>query len=668
VLTVKEQASDPLHRWLAEHFLPGTILNLGGAIWPLPSETDEYVMVTVEHLASALDYEAVFDHAWANDALVTASDPANVVRQVFKAIMPGGTLLVTVPFGLSSPEPRRAFYSGSLRRLIQPMFEITHFELIDGYVAIAGQRRDQPLGVPMFSLDPDETAFNDHDRRLNERLKLAAADQVRAGARYRSAVQRTEELRADLDRTKKDLAELRHKLARIRPWLAGPLAVVRGGRRLKRVAAQRTHAVLPSFRGDRAISAKLASAANAGAVGASQRAVGPTSGTGGTAPPASGWRETLRASFEDWLAAARTAEGDEVIVMFSGTTFVQEHRGNRPIRLTNVYLGRKCPVFFNYYRFRETDALPEHPDELLFQSPIDATPMFLDALLTADFGGKKKTFFASFPHELMVRYLTVAAQHGWVTVYDARDDWEEFAKVGMAKWYHPGYERYVATHADLTTAVSRPLARKMSALAGERVVHVMPNGLDTRFPRPAKRGRLSGPPVIGYFGHLTDKWFDWPLVIAAAQRYPDYTFELAGHQQPKLELPPNIKLLGLLGHRELADRSRTWSVALIPFKNGPLADAVDPIKIYEYLHLRLPVLATYFPQCRDYPGTTVTEGREEFLERLPQLVGTELPERETADWLAHNTWECRVNAYADLAAEVRRQGNKGVAALVGVNR
>ncbi|MBX6752318.1 MAG: methyltransferase, partial [Micromonosporaceae bacterium] len=377
------------------------------------------------------------------------------------------------------------------------------------------------------------------------------------------------------------------------------------------------------------------------------------------------WRVELRAGFEKWLRAAREAPGDQVVIMFSGTTFVQEHRANRPIRLTNVYLQRGCPVFFNYYRSNDREALPQHPDPRLFQSPIDATQSFLDDLLTADFGDKKKMFFVSFPHEMMVRYMLLAAQLGWVTIYDVRDDWEEFAKVGMAKWYVPGHERYVAKFADIVTAVSRPLARKMEVISG-REVHVSANALDTRFPRPSGPREPARPPVIGYFGHLTEKWFDWPLLIAAAERYPTYRFELAGHQYPKdLSLPGNVELLGLVGHAELAERSRRWSVALIPFKNGPLADAVDPIKIYEYLHLRLPVLATWFPQCRDYPGTTITEGREEFIDQLGQLVGREVPEDEVAAWLARNTWEDRVDQYSALAEEVRRRGRGPLKTLVG---
>ncbi|WP_164903498.1 methyltransferase domain-containing protein [Nonomuraea polychroma] len=372
--------------------------------------------------------------------------------------------------------------------------------------------------------------------------------------------------------------------------------------------------------------------------------------------------EEFRDGLREWIARARAAEGDEVVLMFSGTTFVQEARGNRPIRLTRVYLDRDCPVFFNYYRWRDTDPLPSHPDPLLFQSPIDITPRLLDEVLSADFGGKRKLLFASFPHETMVRTLTHAASRGWVTIYDARDDWEEFAKIGMAKWYHPGYERYLVAHADVVTAVSAPLAKKMETLGG-RKVSVNANALDPAFPTPTTPRRPDAT-RIGYFGHLTDKWFDWDLVLRTARTYPSHTFELAGHQNPDLRLPDNVRLLGLLGHRELAELSAEWALALIPFKNGALADAVDPIKVYEYLHLGLPVLTTYFPQCVDYPGVRVTESAAEFVAALPQVADSALDLEEIRSWLARNTWECRVDAYSELAERVVRKGREGLLTLL----
>ncbi|MEO3802965.1 methyltransferase domain-containing protein [Nonomuraea sp. B1E8] len=378
------------------------------------------------------------------------------------------------------------------------------------------------------------------------------------------------------------------------------------------------------------------------------------------APPRQ--EQEVRIALREWIDRARAAAGDEVVLMFSGTTFVQEARGNRPIRLTRVYLGRDCPVFFNYYRWRDSDPLPSHPDPLLFQSPIDLTPQLLDEVLGADFGGKRKVLFASFPHETMVRTLTHAASHGWVTIYDARDDWEEFAKVGMAKWYHPGFERYLVAHADVVTAVSEPLARKMETLGG-RPVSVNANALDPAFPAPPSPRRPDAT-RIGYFGHLTDKWFDWDLVLRAARAHPQYTFELAGHQHPDLRLPENVRLLGLLGHQELAELSTGWALALIPFKNGALADAVDPIKVYEYLHLGLPVLTTYFPQCAGYPGVHVTESAAEFVAALPQVAGTAPDAAEVRAWLAVNTWECRVDAYSEMAEQVARKGREGLLTLL----
>ena len=166
---------------------------------------------------------------------------------------------------------------------------------------------------------------------------------------------------------------------------------------------------------------------------------------------------------------------------------------------------------------------------------------------------------------------------------------------------------------------------------------------------------------IGYFGHLTDKWFDWELVLRAARTYPQYTFELAGHQNPDLRLPPNVRLLGLLGHRELAELSAGWALALIPFKNGALADAVDPIKVYEYLHLGLPVLTTYFPQCVGYPGVRVTESAAEFVAAIPAVAGSAVDAR---GWLAANTWERRVDAYSEMAERVVRKGREGLLTLL----
>ncbi|HKY48573.1 MAG TPA: hypothetical protein VJQ79_11385 [Acidimicrobiia bacterium] len=351
----------------------------------------------------------------------------------------------------------------------------------------------------------------------------------------------------------------------------------------------------------------------------------------------------VREALKRWVAAAKSAAGDEVVVMFSGTTSYQFRRANRPIRLSKVFLDQGVPVLFSYFRFNLQE-LPASENQLLLQSPIDITEIVLPEILAADFGDKENVLFASFPHQLMVRYLAYAALHGWTIVYDVRDDWEEFARVGAAVWYEPEFEWYVATHADVVTAVSRPLASKIELLAG-RPVEVNRNALDPGFPR---RQILidSERPLIGYFGHLTEKWFDWSLMIRLARSLTNVSFELAGHQAPQLDLPDNISILGLLDHQQLATVTARWAGALIPFKMGPLTDAVDPIKVYEYLHLRLPTVSTYMPQLIGYPGVTVVESPEDFIAAVARLVESPRPlGDEVEGWLSENTWEGRVEQY-----------------------
>lgn len=364
----------------------------------------------------------------------------------------------------------------------------------------------------------------------------------------------------------------------------------------------------------------------------------------------------LEESLDGWIERARSARGDEVILMFSGTTSYQFKRANRPIRLTKVFLEAGCPVFFSFYRFQVETLPPSEAESLLFQSPIDITSQLLPRLLEADFDEKRKVLFVSFPHELMVRYLLYASQHGWTVVYDVRDDWEEFARVGAAKWYEPEYEWYTARHADVVTAVSWPLARKIETLSGRSVL-VNPNALDGSFPRRVRRVDPERP-VVGYFGHLTEKWFDWDLVLGCARRYPDLEFELAGHQAPPLLWHPrNVTLLGLLSHDEIAEASSRWAAGIIPFRIGPLSDSVDPIKVYEYLHLGLPTLATYLPQLLSYPGVVVAESAEAFIEAIPRIVEQGLTgSQDEEEWLVANTWEQRVGAYrsAISAAEPAR--------------
>ena len=366
--------------------------------------------------------------------------------------------------------------------------------------------------------------------------------------------------------------------------------------------------------------------------------------------------------FNRFMADIEHSKAEELVFMFSGTTYVQDVRANRPIRLTRDLMNRGIPVIFNYHRWRRTDEHPEYAGDLLFQIPIDVTKQFMAKLATLK-TTKKKIFIVSYPHPIIPKILNRFKVNGWMNLYDARDDWEEFEKVGQAKWYSSSVEKYIVTNCDHVTAVSWPLAKKLDAYEPLDNVHVVPNALSPNFLSEGYKWKGSKQTKIGYFGHLTASWFDWDSLIEIAKQRPDYLFEIIGHSAPDdLDLPNNIDLMGPKTHPEINKIAAEWKVAIIPFKTGLLADAVDPIKIYEYMALDLPTVSFRMPQIDDYPYTITVENNEEFCFALDEYVRYRPKRGVLKKWLAKNKWSDRVNDMLTLASQQRPDGiiNLGV--------
>lgn len=338
-----------------------------------------------------------------------------------------------------------------------------------------------------------------------------------------------------------------------------------------------------------------------------------------------------------------SADSGPLVFIFSGTTYIQGTRGNRPIRQTQALLRQGASVLFSYHRSRYSEVLPNYAIERLLQSPVDITLQLLEKIASEELGDIKKLYIVSYPYPGTERSVEIFRRHGWTVLYDCRDDWEEFSKVDMARWFDFRVEKELVSSVDATLCVSRPLVEKMSALAPGRRVELMPNAVESDFlPEGYRHQPEREPRVIGYFGHLASAWFDWDAFKQIAECCPNYRFEVIGHSAPEgLHLPENIELLGPKPWHLLHQYASRWSAAVIPFKIGPLADGVDPIKIYEYLSFGLPVVSFRMPQIRDYPYTRTVDSVQEFCSALAEACETMPDATRLAEFLEQNTWEVR---------------------------
>jgi len=336
-------------------------------------------------------------------------------------------------------------------------------------------------------------------------------------------------------------------------------------------------------------------------------------------------------------------------LIFSGTRF-SEDEGQRPTRFARELARRNIPVIFAYWRWSQDEEISQSMAfPLIHQIPIDQLTSGYDRLLSFPFPLRvHTTLLLEFPHPLLFEMVNFASAYGWYTIYDVLDDWEEFHRVGQAIWYDRTVEEYIARNVDLVSAVSKPLEQKVSDFGAEHVIR-LPNALEVNDDWPAARYRQPKKETdqlcIGYFGHLTDSWFDWSLVANLATKRPSWCFEIIGYGEPDdLALPENIKLLGRVPHTKLWQTTRGWDVAIIPFKRSKLAEAVDPIKVYEYLRLGLPVIVTGIPHLASLPYVWVAEDMASAQRAMCEAATTPLDPKTISDFVGQNTWSARVDA------------------------
>jgi glycosyltransferase involved in cell wall biosynthesis len=353
----------------------------------------------------------------------------------------------------------------------------------------------------------------------------------------------------------------------------------------------------------------------------------------------------------DWVALANSAAKLAIVpCAFEFDELVNQ----RPINLAKYLAERGYKVIYVAWQW--------HKGEVLSRSGSEVYPGIWQIGLydLADRAASlnprtdsESLFIVTLPAPILVQMHQSMRARALAVVYDILDEWEEFSKVGQAPWFDGAAEREIVLAADVVVSVSSPLATKFGDLRGD--IHIIGNGfrpdiLGLDHARCASAARRSTDPMrIGYFGHLTDSWFDWGMILAAARAMPEAEFELIGYGEPEwvrraVDDAPNVMLLGKVPPARLWEYAQHWHAAVVPFVPGPLAAAVDPIKIYEYLYFGLPAVCTGIPHLAELPAVRVAEGTSDFVEACRELARSKLNYEEIESRLARATWNARFDA------------------------
>lgn len=158
-------------------------------------------------------------------------------------------------------------------------------------------------------------------------------------------------------------------------------------------------------------------------------------------------------------------------------------------------------------------------------------------------------------------------------------------------------------------------------------------------------------PNMVYIGTI-GSWIDWDVVEKFSVEHPNYTIYMVGPVEYRRKLPSNVVFTGSIPHEQVPDYITSGDKMLIPFIRNELIEAVDPVKLYEYVSLGKPVICAYWPEL-DRFGDYVNfyHNFDDFKKYALQAVNNNCC-RVNMEFINMHNWSVRTKEYISYVTQL----------------
>ena len=279
-------------------------------------------------------------------------------------------------------------------------------------------------------------------------------------------------------------------------------------------------------------------------------------------------------------------------------------------------------------------------------------PDYLEKRLRSHGVGRRRTVFWVCPNDFHFSAVDERLDADLV-IADVIDD--------QRKWpippaYREKLDRNYAeilARSDLVLVNCRTVFESMTPFSDE--IHLVPNAVEIledahAWPKPRELARMDGP-IVGYVGNLDIIRIDLELLKAVASRRPGWNLVFIGSMHKGREIQVlkkygNVHFLGVRVYEQALRYIRHFDVAIIPHLDNDLTRSMNPLKMYVYQSLHVPVVSTPIENIEDFGGLVhVGDTPEEFIAKvegcLQRAPEAEQP-RGTLELLRARSWPERV--------------------------
>ncbi|MFX0196645.1 MAG: glycosyltransferase [Candidatus Hodarchaeota archaeon] len=222
------------------------------------------------------------------------------------------------------------------------------------------------------------------------------------------------------------------------------------------------------------------------------------------------------------------------------------------------------------------------------------------------------------------------------------------------------YEDKLTLDADLIFCVSLKLYEEKLKYR-QKNVYYLPHGVDFHHFYRATRAlplpddiKPIKPPIVGYFGSLTNR-NDQSIIEYCATKRPDFSFVLLGQvlgNYQFLQNLPNVHFLGYKDYAKLPNYGKAFDVCIMFWKTSEWIEYCNPVKTMEYLAMGKPVVSVPIAEIsRKFHGLiSIANSPEQFLRKIEEeLRNNNLSkQKERTQSVTNETWNARALQISEI--------------------
>ncbi|MCU7904537.1 MAG: glycosyltransferase [Candidatus Thiodiazotropha sp. (ex Epidulcina cf. delphinae)] len=163
-------------------------------------------------------------------------------------------------------------------------------------------------------------------------------------------------------------------------------------------------------------------------------------------------------------------------------------------------------------------------------------------------------------------------------------------------------------------------------------------------------------PQVGYFGLFDDR-SDKELIKSLSLKMPDISFIITGSIDTDirdLRSISNIHFTGSVPYKELPQIISSWDICMLPYRINELTNAIQPLKIKEYLASGKPIISTPIKEVKALEKYVhLAETPDHWRKTIQKILRTGPDDKalNRNDFLKPESWERKADYFLEICTE-----------------